>query len=60
MASAFLLLLRSPLVLAEQIGLVVVLGVLLDTFLVRPVLVPALAALLRSEARLDPAYDRAG
>jgi len=60
MASAFLLLLRSPLVVAEQIGLVVVLGVLLDTFLVRPVLVPALAALLRSEPRPVPAYDRAG
>jgi putative drug exporter of the RND superfamily len=58
MACAFLLLLRSPLVLAEQIGLVVVLGVLLDTFLVRPILVPALAALMRTEARLDPAYDR--
>jgi putative drug exporter of the RND superfamily len=60
MASAFLLLLRSQLVLAEQIGLVVVLGVLLDTFLVRPILVPALAALLGSEARPVPAYDRAG
>jgi RND superfamily putative drug exporter len=60
MASAFLLLLRSSLVLAEQIGLVVVLGVLVDTFLVRPVLVPALAALLRSEARAVPTYDRAG
>jgi RND superfamily putative drug exporter len=60
MASAFLLLLRSPLVVAEQVGLVVVLGVLLDTFLVRPVLVPALAALLRTEARRVAAYDRAG
>jgi RND superfamily putative drug exporter len=53
MASAFLLLVRSPLVLAQQIGLVVVLGVLLDTFVVRPMLVPALATLVRT-------YDRAG
>jgi RND superfamily putative drug exporter len=60
MAGAFLLLLRSSLALAEQIGLVVVLGVLLDTFLVRPVLVPALAALLRRERPLCAAYDRAG
>jgi putative drug exporter of the RND superfamily len=54
MASAFLLLARSSLAIAEQIGLVVVIGVLLDTFLVRPVLVPAVAALLRTEVR--PAF----
>jgi RND superfamily putative drug exporter len=51
MACAFLLLARSPLAIAQQIGLVVVVGVLLDTFLVRPVLVPALGALLRAEGR---------
>jgi uncharacterized membrane protein YdfJ with MMPL/SSD domain len=45
---AFLLLVRSDLAMARQIGLVVVIGVLLDTFLVRPVLVPALASLLRT------------
>jgi RND superfamily putative drug exporter len=65
MASAFLLLVRSPLVVAQQIGLVVVIGVLLDTFLVRPLLVPALSVLLgsgpaRTAGAERPAYDRAG
>jgi len=55
MAVAFLLLVRSPLVVAQQIGLVVVIGVLIDTFLVRSVLVPALAALLRTSRGPEPA-----
>lgn len=46
MAATFFLLVRLPLVVAQQIGVVVVIGVLLDTFIVRPILVPAIATLL--------------
>jgi len=43
LAAAFLVLSTAPQVVFIQIGIIVALGVLLDTFLVRSVLVPALA-----------------
>jgi uncharacterized membrane protein YdfJ with MMPL/SSD domain len=46
MAASFFLFLRNPVVIVQQIGTVVIAGVLLDTFLVRPILVPAIARLL--------------
>jgi RND superfamily putative drug exporter len=67
-AVGFLLLVRNPVYLVQEIGVAVVVGVLLDTFLVRPVLAPALAILLGSArrwapagaARAERAYDPAG
>jgi RND superfamily putative drug exporter len=47
----FIGLVRNPIYLLQEIGVAVVIGVLLDTFLIRPVLVPALALLLRSTRR---------
>jgi uncharacterized membrane protein YdfJ with MMPL/SSD domain len=60
-------LVRNPVYLLQEIGVAVVVGVMLDTFLIRPVLVPALALLFRSTARWaavgatvpEPAYDPA-
>ena len=46
MAAAFFLFLGNPVPLVQQLGAVVVSGLLLDTFLVRPLLVPALVRLL--------------
>jgi len=46
MAAAFFLFLGNPVPLVQQLGAVVVAGLLLDTFLVRPLLVPALVRLL--------------
>lgn len=66
MAAAFLLLARNPILLVQQIGVAVVRGVLLDTVVVRGMLVSALAALARTGARRTPgappeqAYDPAG
>jgi RND superfamily putative drug exporter len=45
-AATFFLLVRNPVLIAQQIGVVVIIGVLLDTFIVRPMLVPAIARLL--------------
>lgn len=46
MAAAFFLFLGNPVPLVQQLGAVVVAGLLIDTFLVRPLLVPALVRLL--------------
>jgi len=46
MAAAFFLFLGNPVPLVQQLGAVVVAGLVLDTFLVRPLLVPALVRLL--------------
>ena len=46
MAAAFFLFLGNPVPLVQQLGAVVVAGLLLDTFLVRPLLVPAVVRLL--------------
>jgi putative drug exporter of the RND superfamily len=46
MAAAFFLFLGNPVPLVQQLGAVVVVGLLLDTFVVRPFLVPALVQLL--------------
>jgi RND superfamily putative drug exporter len=46
LAGTFAALAFSPIRMLMQIGLAVALGVLIDTFLVRSLLVPALAALL--------------
>jgi RND superfamily putative drug exporter len=63
----FVGLVRNPIYLLQEIGVAVVIGVLLDTFLIRPVLVPALALLFRSTRRwaavgagaAEPTYDPA-
>ena len=46
LAGTFAALTTSPLLLLVQVGLIVSLGVLIDTFIVRSLLVPAIAALL--------------
>ncbi len=46
MAAAFFLFLGNPVPLVQQLGAVVVVGLLLDTFVVRPFLVPAVVQLL--------------
>jgi uncharacterized membrane protein YdfJ with MMPL/SSD domain len=46
MAAAFFLFLGNPVPLVQQLGAVVVVGLLIDTFLVRPLLVPGLVQLL--------------
>jgi len=46
MAAAFFLFLGNPVPLVQQLGAVVVVGLLLDTFVVRPFLVPAVIRLL--------------
>jgi len=46
MAAAFFLFLGNPVPLVQQLGAVIVVGLLLDTFVVRPFLVPALVRLL--------------
>jgi len=45
---------RSPIYIVQEIGVAVVVGILLDTFLIRPVLVPALAILFGSTGRWSP------
>jgi RND superfamily putative drug exporter len=59
MAAAFFLFLGNPVPLVQQLGAVVVVGLLLDTFVVRPFLVPALVQLLGRRSgisirRIDP------
>lgn len=46
MAAAFFLFLGNPVPLVRQLGAIVVAGLLIDTFLVRPLLVPGLVRLL--------------
>lgn len=53
-----------PLIVLTQIGIIVGLGILLDTFLVRTVIIPALFTLIGSRiwwpARVEPTVDAAG
>lgn len=51
MVVSFAVIIRLPFFLIQQIGATVVIGLLLDTFVVRPVLVPALATLLWRQRR---------
>jgi RND superfamily putative drug exporter len=46
LAGTFLALIAAPLVILEQTGLAVAMGVLIDTFVVRSLLIPALTALI--------------
>jgi RND superfamily putative drug exporter len=55
MAAAFFLFLGNPVPLVQQLGAVVVAGLLLDTFLVRPLLVPALVRLLGDRSGISVA-----
>lgn len=55
MAAAFFLFLGNQVPLVQQLGAVVVAGLLLDTFLVRPLLVPALVRLLGGWSGLSAA-----
>lgn len=57
MAAAFLLLARSDVLIVRQIGLVVIIGILLDTFAVRPIIVPAIVRLLGNRSRFVPRLD---
>ena len=57
MAAAFLLLARSDVLIVQQIGLVVIIGILLDTFAVRPIIVPAIVRLLGNRSRFVPRLD---
>lgn len=54
MAAAFLLFMGNPVPLVQQLGAVVVVGLLLDTFVVRPFLVPALVQLLGRWSGISP------
>jgi len=58
MAAAFFLFLGNPVPLVQQLGAVVVAGLLLDTFLVRPLLVPAIVRLLRDRSGIRVARKR--
>ena len=51
MVVSFATIIHLQFYLIQQIGTTVVIGLLLDTFVVRPVLVPALATLLWRGAR---------
>ena len=55
MAAAFFLFLGNPVPLVQQLGAVVVVGLLIDTFLVRPLLVPGLVRLLGRWSGISPA-----
>jgi len=50
LAGTFAVLTAMPIQMLMQIGVIVALGVLLDTFLVRPFLVPAITVLLGRRA----------
>lgn len=54
MAAAFFLFLGNPVPLVQQLGAVVVAGLLIDTFVVRPFLVPALVQLLGRRSGISP------
>ncbi|HKF19310.1 MAG TPA: MMPL family transporter [Candidatus Dormibacteraeota bacterium] len=58
MAAAFFLFLGNPVPLVQQLGAVVVAGLLLDTFLVRPLLVPAIVRLLGGRSGISVARAR--
>ncbi len=58
LAAVFTVLGVLPVVLLTQIGVIVALGVLLDTLLVRSVLVPALATLLGRRFRWPSRLSR--
>lgn len=65
MAAAFFLFLGNPVPLVQQLGAVVVVGLLLDTFVVRPFLVPAVVQLLGRRSGIapmigDPLFDTGG
>jgi RND superfamily putative drug exporter len=58
MAAAFFLFLGNPVPLVQQLGAVVVVGLLLDTFVVRPFLVPALVQLLGRRSGISTQVTR--
>jgi RND superfamily putative drug exporter len=58
-AGTFSVLALLPLVLPAEIGSIIAFGVLLDTFLARPVLVPALVLDAGARIRLPPTIARA-
>jgi RND superfamily putative drug exporter len=68
LAGTFAVLVSAPLLILVQVGTIVALGVLIDTFLVRSLLVPAVTALVGERAwwpvgrggRVSPAHPRPG
>jgi len=68
LAGTFAVLVSAPLLILVQVGTIVAIGVLIDTFLVRSLLVPAVTALVGERAwwpvgrggRVSPAHPRPG
>ncbi len=58
MAGTFGALLTARISVVQQVALVVAFGVLLDTFLIRPLLVPSIAELLGRWNWVWPAFGR--
>jgi uncharacterized membrane protein YdfJ with MMPL/SSD domain len=60
MAASFSRLLSNPVLEVSELGFALVAGILIDTFVVRPLLVPAIAALLGPWNWVWPFGRRAG